>query len=211
MPCRRSCATSAPAHPQVTLIAQGTPQQVARVLLYGEADIGIATESLASYDELVALPATAGRTQSSCRRATRWPNSSTRQSDDRAPCEFPLITYDVGYTGRGTSIDAFARAGFKIKPVLTAMDADVIKTYVELGLGVGIMASIAFDDERDRHLRAIDARDLFEINTTSIAIRRGSVLRGFAYEFIETFAPHLTAELVTRAQTTPRDTPSAPL
>ena len=197
------------AHPQVTLeLRQGSPHQVAVMLLSGEADIAIATRVLEDYDELVALP------------CYRWTHSiivpeGHELLDSPLTIErlagFPLITYDVGYTGRGTIDHAFARAGFKIKPVLTAMDADVIKTYVELGLGVGIMASIAFDDERDRHLRAIDARDLFEINTTSIAVRRGSVLRGFAYEFIETFAPHLTAELVTRAQTTPRDTPSAPL
>ena len=122
-----------------------------------------------------------------------------------------MITYDTGLTGRGSIDGAFARAGITPRVVLTAMDADVIKTYVELGLGVGIMASIAFDEQRDSHLRALDARDLFSINTTSVAVRRGGLLRRFAYEFIQTFAPHLTPELVAQAQAAPAGTPSAPL
>jgi LysR family cys regulon transcriptional activator len=95
--------------------------------------------------------------------------------------------------------------------VLSAMDADVIKTYVELGLGVGIVASIAFDEERDRHLRAIDARHLFAINTTNIAVRRGAVLRRYVYDFITTFVPHLTEAVVRRAQAAPKDAAEAPL
>ena len=83
--------------------------------------------------------------------------------------------------------------------MLTAMDADVIKTYVELGLGVGIVASIAYDAERDRGLREIDARHLFEINLTKIGVRRGNWLRGFAFAFIEAFAPTLTRPVVERA------------
>ena len=79
------------------------------------------------------------------------------------------------------------------------MDADVIKTYVELGMGVGIVASIAFDAERDRHLRAIDARHLFEVNLTRLGLRRGGWLRGYAFRFIETFVPTLTREEVLRA------------
>jgi len=81
------------------------------------------------------------------------------------------------------------------------MDADVIKTYVELGLGVGIVASMAFDPERDRTLRALDARHLFQVNLTRLAVRRGTWLRGYAYAFIEQFAPSLTREVVERALT----------
>ncbi|HWI09778.1 MAG TPA: LysR substrate-binding domain-containing protein, partial [Burkholderiaceae bacterium] len=99
-----------------------------------------------------------------------------------------------------THIDeAFDKAGIEIDLVITAVDADVIKTYVGLGLGVGIVASIAFDDERDRDLRAIDARHLFEINLTKLAVRRGSFLRTFVYDFIETFASSLKREVVERA------------
>src|SRR5690606_2731933 len=109
---------------------------------------------------------------------------------------FPVITYDRGYTGRSHIDEAFARAGLQPKVVITAMDADVIKTYVELGMGVGIVASIAIDAERDRQLQAIDARHLFPINVTRLAVRRGTLLRGYAFAFIETFAPGLTRQAV---------------
>ena len=112
---------------------------------------------------------------------------------------FPLITYDAGYTGRAHIDDAFAQHGLAPSLALTAMDADVIKTYVELGLGVGIVASMAFDPERDRTLRAIDARHLFQVNLTRLAVRRGTWLRGYAYAFIEQFAPTLTRAVVERA------------
>jgi len=196
-------------HPGVMLeLHQGSPQQVAQMLLGGEVDIGIATRVLDDHPDLVALP------------CYRWTHSVIVPAGHPlldAPltmetlASFPLITYDIGFTGRGTIDDAFERAGFAMKLVLRAMDADVIKTYVELGLGVGIMASIAFDEERDSHLRAVDARHLFAINTTSVAVRRGGTLRAFAYDFIQTFASHLTPEVVKRAQASPRDTPSAPL
>ena len=196
-------------HPNVTLqLHQGSPQQVAQMLLSGQAEVGIATRVLAEHDELVAMP------------CYRWTHSVIVPAehallDGEVTLErlatFPLITYELGFTGRGTIDDAFERAGLKMNVVLTAMDADVIKTYVELGLGVGIAASIAFDEERDRQLRAIDARHLFPINTTEVGVRRGGVLRRFAYDFIQTFAPHLSPEVVKRAQASAVDTPQAPL
>jgi LysR family cys regulon transcriptional activator len=125
--------------------------------------------------------------------------------------QYPVITYDTGLTGRGSIDDAFERAGLKPEIVLTAMDADVIKTYVDLGLGVGILASIAMDDDNMGRLRAIDARNLFSINTTSVAVRRGGLLRGFAYDFIQTFASHLTRQVVEAAQGAPSDIEQAPL
>jgi LysR family cys regulon transcriptional activator len=180
---------------------QGTPQQVAQMLLSGEADIGVATEALAQYEDLVALP------------CYRWTHSVVvppghvlaRGVEAGQPlslkqlASFPIITYEEGYTGRGHIDDAFAREGLVPQIVLTAMDADVIKTYVELGLGVGIVAAIAFDEERDAHLTALDARHLFATNMTRLAVRRGAYLRGYVYDFIETFAPTLTRELVERA------------
>jgi LysR family cys regulon transcriptional activator len=111
----------------------------------------------------------------------------------------PIITYEAGYTGRAHIDEAFAREGLQPSIVLSAMDADVIKTYVELGMGVGIVASIAFDPERDRNLRALDAGSLFEFNVTRLAVRRGTWLRGYAYAFIEAFAPTLTREVVQQA------------
>lgn len=188
-------------YPQVSLnLHQGTPDQVAEMLISGEADIGIATEALAGYDALVALP------------CFRWTHSVIVPPGhallDGAPltlerlAEHPIITYNPGYTGRTHIDEAFDKAGLEIDLVITAMDADVIKTYVGLGLGVGIVASIAFDDERDRDLRAIDARHLFEINLTKLAVRRGSFLRAFVYDFIETFASSLKREVVERAMAT---------
>ena len=113
--------------------------------------------------------------------------------------QYPIITYEHGFTGRAHIDEAFAREGLAPEVVLTAMDADVIKTYVELGMGVGVVASIAFDPDRDRNLRAIDAGHLFAINLTRLAFRRGAFLRGYAYGFMETFAPPLTREVVEQA------------
>jgi LysR family cys regulon transcriptional activator len=196
-------------YPQVTLsLHQGSPRQVADMLLKGEADVGIATEALAQYDQLVTLP------------CYRWTHSVVVPPGHAlldAPltlqrlAEFPLITYEQGFTGRSSIDTAFQRAGVSTQVTLTAMDADVIKTYVGLGLGVGIIAAIAFDEERDTPLRALDARHLFPINTTSVGVRRGGLLRRFAYDFIQTFAPHLQREVVEQAQAAPAGTPNAPL
>src|SRR3989338_4198314 len=185
-------------YPQVTLsLHQGSPRQVAEMLLNGEADIGIATEALDPYDQLVTLP------------CYSWTHSVVVPPDhpllDGEPltlarlARFPMVTYDGGFTGRSHIDEAFANDGLKPSIVLSAMDADVIKTYVELGMGVGVVASIAFDPDRDRNLRAIDAGHLFAINMTRLAFRRGAYLRGYAYGFMETFAPPLTREVVEQA------------
>lgn len=185
--------------PQVTLnLHQGSPRQIAQMLISGEADIGIATEALSQYEQLVTLP------------CYRWTHSVVVPVGhpllaDEGPLTLerlshhPMITYDEGFTGRSHIDEAFARAGLLPSIVLSAMDADVIKTYVELGMGVGIVAAIAFDAERDRSLRAIDAGHLFEVNTTRLAFRKGAFLRRYAYAFIETFAPPLTREVVEAA------------
>jgi len=184
--------------PAVTLnLHQGSPKQVAAMLLSGEADIGVATEALASFDQLAALP------------CYRWTHSVIVPPDHellsggpltlQRLARHPIITYDPDFSGRTHIDEGFAGAGLKPSIVLTAMDADVIKTYVELGMGVGIVASIAFDPERDRGLRAIDARELFAVNLTRLAIRRGTWLRGYAYAFIEAFVPTLTRDVVERA------------
>lgn len=188
-------------YPNVTLnLHQGSPEQVAEMLISGEADIGIATEALNKFDNLVALP------------CYRWTHSVIVPPDhpllDGQPltlerlASFPIITYNAGYTGRMHIDEAFEAAGLSLDLVLTAMDADVIKTYVELGLGVGIVASIAFDEERDRSLRAVDAGHLFSINLTKLAVRRGSFLRSYVYDFIETFASTLTHDVVQKAMAT---------
>ena len=190
------------AHPRVSLhLQQGSPRQIGQQVASGEVDLGVATEALADFPDLVALP---------CYRWThvlvvpRGHPLATEAAAGQAPAlqrlaAFPLVTYEPGYTGRGHIDEAFARAGLDVHIVLQAMDADVIKTYVELGLGVGVIASVAFDEARDSGLVALDARHLFATNTTRIALRRGTLLRGYVYDFIETFAPTLTREVVRRA------------
>ncbi|CAN5499158.1 CysB family HTH-type transcriptional regulator [soil metagenome] len=188
-------------YPNVTLnLHQGSPEQIAEMVISGEADIGIATEALTTYDALAALP------------CYRWTHSVIVPPNhpllDGEPltlarlAQFPIITYGAGYTGRLHIDEAFEAAGIEFDLVLTAMDADVVKTYVELGLGVGIVASIAFDEQRDRDLRAIDAGHLFAVNLTKLAIRRGSFLRSYVYDFIETFASPLSREVVEAAMAT---------
>jgi LysR family cys regulon transcriptional activator len=185
--------------PRVTLhLHQGSPKQVAEMLIAGEADIGIATEALAGYDQLVTLP------------CYRWSHSVVlppghpllelgRELALQDLARYPIITYEVGYTGRSHIDEAFAAAGLQPEVVLTAMDADVIKTYVELEMGVGIVASIAIDEERDRHLRVIDAGHLFQVNVTRLGMRRELWLPGYAFGFIETFVPTLTRDEVLKA------------
>jgi LysR family cys regulon transcriptional activator len=189
------------AHPNVTLhLQQGSPRQVAQSVINGEADIGIATEALAEFPELVALP---------CYRWTHLvvvPRGHALAKDASNPltlerlAEFPLITYEPGYTGRRHIDEAFARAGLEFEVGLSAMDADVIKTYVDLGLGVGVIASVAYDEARDANLVALDAKHLFAVNTTRVAVKRGAYLRGFVYDFLATIAAPLTREVVERAQ-----------
>ena len=188
-------------HPEVSLrLHQGSPKQVAELLLAGEADIGVATEALADYAELVALP------------SYQWthcvivpPGHAIASDAERGVpltlerlAQFPIITYEPGYTGRSHIDDAFRRQGIGFNLVLSAMDADVIKTYVDLGMGVGIIAGMAFDPARDSHLRAVDARHLFASNMTRVALRRGSFLRSYVYDFIRAFASPLTRDLVDR-------------
>jgi DNA-binding transcriptional LysR family regulator len=112
---------------------------------------------------------------------------------------YPLVTYDPGYTGRSRIDEAFDREGLTPDFTLTALDADVIKTYVEQGMGVGIVASMAIDPKRDLGLAALDASHLFSANITRIAVRRGAYLRSYTYRFIELLAPHLDQGVVTDA------------
>ncbi|CAN5393870.1 CysB family HTH-type transcriptional regulator [soil metagenome] len=173
---------------------QGSPAQVADMLALGEADIGIATEALDHDDRLIALP---------CYRWTHdviVPKGHPLLDDASITlerlAEFPIITYSAGFTGRGHIDAAFEQAGIAFDLVISAMDADIIKTYVELGMGVGIVASIAFDEVRDSQLQSIDARHLFKVNLTRLALHRNRFLRSYVYDFIETFAPALTREVV---------------
>ena len=185
-------------YPKVKLgLHQGNPTQIAEQVLNGEADVAIATESLTQYDGLVTLP---------CYEwhhcvvvPPKHPLLDEKRLTLAKIAQYPIITYDFAFSGRGKINDAFEKAGIEPNIALTAIDADVIKTYVELGLGIGILAEIAFVPERDRHLRMIEAKHLFKPNTTRIAIRRNEYLRGYTYDFIELFAPLLTRATVAKA------------
>jgi DNA-binding transcriptional LysR family regulator len=191
-------------YPRVHLsLLQGNPPQIAEMTLAGTADVGIATEALANYPRLLALP---GYTwQHALIVPAAHPLSAESRVSLEALARYPLITYDFAFAGRTHIDEAFAARGLKPDIVLAAIDSDVIKTYVELGLGVGIIAAMAFDSRRDADLRMLDASHLFRTNTTRIALLRGRRLRQFTYAFIELFAPSLSRTLVEKAMAGSRD------
>ncbi len=182
-------------YPKVQLfIHQGNPTQICEQVARGEADLCVATEHIAEHPGLVALP---------CYQwnrcivvPARHPLLKVEPLTLEAVAKYPIVTYDFAYANRSVVNRAFEQRGLTPQVVLTAFDADVIKTYVELGLGVGIMAAMAFDAKRDRQLRAIDAAHLFASSTTRLGIKRGAYLRRYAYDFIELFAPRLSREMV---------------
>jgi LysR family cys regulon transcriptional activator len=181
-------------YPKVELLLhQGNPTQICEQVVAGEADMGVATEMISLYPELVSLP------------VYQWnrvvvvppkhPLLKAPLTMERL-AEHPIVTYDFAFANRSLVQKAFETRGLKPHVVLSAQDSDVIKTYVELGLGVGILAKMAFDPKRDLNLRAIDASHLFESSTTRLGIKRGAYLRRYAYEFIELFAPQLPRAVV---------------
>lgn len=184
--------------PKVRLVLhQGSPPQLAQQVLSGEADLAIATEALDHFPGLLALPGYTWRHCVVVPQGHALVNSARLSLDELA--RYPIITYNPAFTGRTHIDEAFTEQGLRPDIVLTAIDADVIKTYVELGLGIGIVASVAFDAERDRNLIRLDGDHLFRENTTLVAVRRGRNLRGFAYSFIELFAPALTRARIDQA------------
>jgi LysR family cys regulon transcriptional activator len=185
-------------HPNVKVsLRQGSPTEVCELVLAGEADLAIATEAIAEQDELVMLP---------CYQWNRCviappdhPILKAKPLTLEAIAKYPIVTYDFAFTGRSQINKAFAARGLAPSVALTAIDADIIKTYVALGLGIGIVAYMAYDPKADKNLSAVDAAHLFESATTRIGIRRNAWLRGYAYTFIELFAPHLTRRMVQSA------------
>lgn len=182
-------------YPEVSLhMNQGTPMQISEMASEGEVDFAIATEALELFGNLVMMP------------CYRWNRSVIVPKDHPLAqpsaltlenlASFPIVTYVFGFTGRSKLDDAFSSKELTPKVVFTATDADVIKTYVRLGLGVGIIASMAHDPVLDNDLVALDAQHLFQPSTTKIGFRRGTFLRKFMYDFIELFAPHLTPDIV---------------
>ncbi|MDE2056985.1 MAG: HTH-type transcriptional regulator CysB [Betaproteobacteria bacterium] len=185
-------------YPLVKLVLhQGNPIDVSEEVVAGKADIAIATDGMDQFADLCVLP---------CYQWNRClvvkpnhPLLAEKKLTLKKLAEYPLITYDFSFTGRSKINQAFEREELTPNVVLTALDADVIKTYVELDMGVGIIAAMAYDKERDSGLRAIDVSHLFENSTTRIGIRRGAFLRQYTYDFIELFAPQLTPDIVREA------------
>lgn len=185
-------------YPRVTLnLHQGSPPQIARMAAEGEADFAIATEALHHFDELVMLPCYHWNRALLLRPGHPLASISKPSLKDLA--RYPLITYTFGFTGRSQLDQAFKSQGLQPNVVLTAVDADVIKTYVRLGLGVGIIANMAYEKTEDKDLVAIDAGHLFSRSTTHIGFRRNQFLRDFMYRFVEVFAPHLSRDLMEQA------------
>src|SRR6266571_1914585 len=185
-------------YPKVHLtIKQGNPPQLAEMVIAREADMAIATEALDNYPKLLALPGYEWR------HCVVVPAKHALAKEQRLTLEvlarYPIVTYDPAFAGRSRIDEAFQAQGLTPDIVLSAVDSDVIKTYVELGLGVGVIAAMAFDEKRDRHLRALEAGHLFGTMTTRVAVRRGAALRGYAYTFIELFSPRLSRKLIETA------------
>ena len=185
-------------YPRVRLtLKQGSPPQLAEMVMAGEADIAIATEALDQYPKLLAL---AGYQWRHC---VVVPELHPLLKEKRVTLEmlarYPIVTYDTAFAGRSHIDEAFRAQGLTPDIVLSAVDSDVIKTYVELGLGIGIIAVVAFDENRDRLLRAIEVGHLFGTMTTRIAVRRNATLRGYSYVFIELFSPLLKRAVIDAA------------
>jgi LysR family cys regulon transcriptional activator len=182
-------------YPKVRLsLRQGSPAHIAELVRSGEADLAIATEAPELYQGLVLLPCY--QWDRCVITPLRHPLLAEKRLTLEAIARYPIVTYDFAFTGDSPVKRAFDQKGIVPNVVLTAIDADVIKAYVEMGLGVGILAKMAFDPARDLGLRLIDASHLFEPSTTRIGLRPHAYLRGYVYEFIELFAPHLTRSVV---------------
>jgi LysR family transcriptional regulator, cys regulon transcriptional activator len=178
-------------------IHQGNPTQVAEQVANGEADIGIATEAISNYDKILSLPCYQWN------RCVVMPHDHPLLNDQPLTLEkitrYPLITYDFAFTGGSLVSRVFGKEGLTPNVVLTAIDADVIKTYVTLGLGIGLLAKMAYDPERDTNLAMLDASHLFPPSTTYVGVRKDAYLRGYMYEFIQLLAPHFDRKAVNAA------------
>jgi LysR family transcriptional regulator, cys regulon transcriptional activator len=189
-------------HPRVRLsLHEGSPEQILERVSTGGVDLGIVTEFEPHQQNVVTLP---------CYQWNRavitppdHPLLAEKQLTLEAIARHPIVTYDFAFNPGSPIRKAFDARGVKTNVVLTAVDADVIKGYVELGVGVGILAKMAFDPERDTGLRLMDAGHLFEASTTRIAVRRNAYLRGFVYDLVELFAPHLSRSVVEKTMRGP--------
>ena len=185
-------------YPDVSLnMHQGTPMQISEMAAEWKVDFAIATEALDLFVDLIMMP------------CYRW-NRCVVVPKDHPLCDtsfltlenlaqFPIVTYVFGFTGRSKLDEAFQEKELTPRVVFTASDSDVIKTYVRLGLGVGILAKMAYDETLDSDLVMLDAKHLFKSSITQIGFRRGTFLRQFMYDFIELFSPQLNRDIVDEA------------
>ena len=182
-------------YPKVHLnLHQGTSEQIADLAAADRIDFSIATGSHELFPSLALMPCFRWHRDIVVPRA--HPLAGIAKPTLKQVSEYPIVSYVFSFTGRSSLSELFEREGLKLEVALTARDSDVIKTYVRLGLGVGIVASMAYEEEEDRDLVAIDGAHLFPDSVTWIGVRRGRLLRGYMYEFIRLVAPHLTRKLV---------------
>lgn len=186
-------------YPNVALqIHQGNPTQITEMVVEGKADIAIATEAVAKTEGLVSFPCYEWN-----RAILTLPahplNKLKHKLSLQEIAKYPIITYDFAFAGRSIINETFEKQGLSPNVVVTALDSDVIKNYVELGFGVGLVAQMAFDSKQDKKLRAIDVSHLFKPSTTSIGVRKGEYLRKYMLDFIALFAPKLTHDVVVKS------------
>jgi len=188
------------AHPNVRLaLMQGSPRQLAEMVLRDEADIAIATESIAEAEGLVSVPCFAWQHVAIVPKGHPLvAQAKGRPLTLEVLARHPLVTYATAFAGRTKIDEAFALRKLAPDIVLAAIDADVIKTYVEAGLGVGIVADLAYDAERDTGLVALPAGHLFGSQITHLAVKRGATLRAYVHHFIEIVAPDVDRAMVER-------------
>ncbi|MCF1427392.1 MAG: HTH-type transcriptional regulator CysB [Shewanella sp.] len=185
-------------YPKVNLhMQQGTPQQISELAARGNADFAIATEAMHLYSDLIMLPCY--HWNRSVVVPKKHPLANVSQLTIEELVRYPLVTYVFGFDKASEIEEAFNRAGLEPRVVFSATSAEVLKTYVRLGLGVGVIASMAIDKQLDQDLQVIDASHLFKYSTTKIGFRKGSFLRNYMYHFIERLAPHLTRDVVEKA------------
>lgn len=185
-------------YPNVKLqIHQGNPTQISEMVIHGEADFAVATESIAQYDKLATLPV---YQWNRCIIAPKnHPILDIKKPTLKDISQYPIVTYDSAFTGRSIIDSAFSQENLTPNIVLTAIDSDVIKTYVDIGLGIGLLANMAYNDEQDKNLGRIDASHLFDDSITCIGFRKGQFIREYMYDFLGWFSSNLTRDIVIAA------------
>ena len=183
--------------PDVSLhISQGTPAQLAELTINGEVDFAIATEGFEHFSNLILAPCYTWNRSVVVPQG--HPLTRVKRLTIKDVASYPLVTYVFGFSGGSSVANAFADSGLEANVAFTATDTDVIKRYVRLGLGIGIIASMAREEDVDDDLVFIDASHLFEPSITHIGMRREVFLRNYMYDFIESFAEHLERPLLER-------------